>query len=190
MRTAARFGDSSKQTVDDLIQETYLKLCADNFRILRSFEEHHPDAFVGYVKVVTANVVRDHFKSSYSQKRGANQVEGIAEHFVPAAAENSVGSPKAIERAILIQEVSRHLDLCIVGPDQERNRRIFWLYYRVGLSARAIADLPGQELSTKGVETTISRMTRQLRERMSQTDCGIGHEKHKAAEGNLPAESF
>src|SRR5271156_3667595 len=75
LRTASRLGDSSKQTVDDLIQETYLKLCADDFRILRSFEHQYPDAFTGYVKVVTANVVRDHFKSFHSQKRGANQLQ-------------------------------------------------------------------------------------------------------------------
>jgi len=37
--------------VDDLIQETYLKLCAGNFRILRSFKSQHPDAFYGYLKV-------------------------------------------------------------------------------------------------------------------------------------------
>lgn len=190
MRTAARLGDSSRQIVDDLIQETYLKLCADNFRILRTFEQHHTDAFIAYVKVVTANVVRDHFKAAHAQRRGANQVEGITDYFVPAAAETSPGSPRAIERAILLEEVSRYLQECVVGPDQERNRRIFWLYYRVGLSARAIADLPGQELSTKGVETTISRITRQLRDRMSQSDRGVEREKHEAAEGILPAESF
>jgi RNA polymerase sigma-70 factor, ECF subfamily len=41
LRTASRLGDASKQTVDDLIQETYLKLCADDFRILRTFEQQH-----------------------------------------------------------------------------------------------------------------------------------------------------
>src|ERR1700678_966659 len=83
LRTASRLGDSSKQTVDDLIQETYLKLCADDFRILRSFEQQHPDAFTGYIKVVTANVVRDHFKSAHTKKRGAGHLEQLEEDFVP-----------------------------------------------------------------------------------------------------------
>src|SRR5271156_4584186 len=143
LRTASRFGDSSKQTVDDLIQETYLKLCADNFRSLRGFEQQHPGAFTGYIKVVTANVVRDHFKASYSQKRGAGHLEQIEDDFVPVAGEDSAGSPKSIERAVLIQEIARHLEFCVAGPDQERNRQIFWLHYRAGLSARAIAELPG-----------------------------------------------
>jgi len=190
LRTAGRLGDSSKQTVDDLIQETYLKLCADDFRILRSFEQQHPDAFIGYVKVVTANVVRDHFKSSHSQKRGAGQLEQIAEAFVPAAGEDSAGSPKAIERTVLIQEIKRHLDLCSAGPDQERNSRIFWLYYRVGLSARAIADLPGTGLTTKGVESIIMRITGQLRDRMAEPKRRTLDQTQVATEGILPAQSL
>ena len=30
LRTAGKLGDSSRQTADDLIQETYLRLCKDN----------------------------------------------------------------------------------------------------------------------------------------------------------------
>jgi RNA polymerase sigma-70 factor (ECF subfamily) len=68
---------------------------------------------------------------------------------------------------VLIQEITRHLDLCMAGPDFERNRRIFWLHYRAGLSARAIADLPGICLSPKGVESILMRLTKDLRQRMA-----------------------
>ena len=187
LRTASRLGDSSKQTVDDLIQETYLKLCADNFRILRSFEQHHPGAFTGYVKVVTANVVRDHFKTSHTQKRGSGHLERIEEDFVPPAGEDSLGSPKSIERAVLIQEIARHLELSVAGPEQERNRQIFWLHYRAGLSARAIAELPGIGLSTKGVESIILRVTRDLRQRMAQPRLAVHDQVQPAPEGFLPA---
>jgi RNA polymerase sigma-70 factor (ECF subfamily) len=187
LRTASRLGDSSKQTVDDLIQETYLKLCADDFRILRTFEQQHPDAFTGYIKVVTANVVRDHFKSAHTKKRGAGHLEQIEEDFVPIAGEDSAGSPKSIERAILIQEITRHLDICIAGPDQERNRQIFWLHYRAGLSARAIADLPGIGITTKGVESIILRITKELRERMAEPRVGVHDRIRPGPEGFVPA---
>ena len=131
LRTAARLGDSSKQTVDDLIQETYLKLCADDYRILRSFEQQRPDAFIGYVKVVAANVARDHFKSFHTRKRGAGHVEQLEVDFVPLAEDDSAGSPQSIERAVLIREITHLLDDCVAGPEQERNKRIFWLHYRV-----------------------------------------------------------
>lgn len=63
-RIAERMGDCSRQTVDDLIQETYLKLCADNSRILRNFDHRHDGAFLGFVQVMAANVARDHFRSA------------------------------------------------------------------------------------------------------------------------------
>lgn len=172
LRTAARFGDASTSTVDDLIQETYLKFCAGNSRILIDFKHRHPDAFVGYLQVLAANVVRDHFKSAYSKKRGANQVESISEDFTPPAKVNGEGSPGSIERGVLIGEVRGYLDLCIVGRDQNRNRRIFWLYYRAGLSAAAISVLPGIGLTTKGVESLILRMTKEVRERMAAQKTG------------------
>jgi RNA polymerase sigma-70 factor (ECF subfamily) len=187
LRTAGRLGDASRQTVDDLIQETYLKLCADNFRILRTFEQQHTDAFTGYVKVLTANVVRDHFKSLHTQKRGAGQLAQIAEDFLPIAADDTAGSPQSIERAVLIQELTCHLDLCLAGPDRDRNRRIFWLHYRAGLSARAIAGLPGIRLTPKGVESILQRLTRDLRQRMAEPIGPLRNQLQPEPEGFLSA---
>src|SRR5215469_6204938 len=42
LRTCTRHGGSTNQTVDELIQDTYLKLCADNYRLLREFDHRHP----------------------------------------------------------------------------------------------------------------------------------------------------
>jgi RNA polymerase sigma-70 factor, ECF subfamily len=187
LRTAGRLGDASRQTVDDLIQETYLKLCADNFRILRTFEQQHPDAFTGYVKVLTANIVRDHFKSIHTQKRGAGQLAPIEEDLIPIAAGNTAGSPQSIERAVLIKEIGRHLDLCLAGPDRERNRRIFWLHYRAGLSARAIAGLPGVRLTPKGVESILMRLTKDLRQRMAAPLFPLKEQLRPEPEGFLSA---
>src|SRR5271166_2252514 len=187
LRTATRFGEASTGVVDDLIQETYLKCCADNFRVLIEFDHRHPESFVGYLQVLAANVVRDYFKSAYSQKRGANQVESISEDFTPSAITDGAGSPGSIERGILINEVRSHLELCIEGRDKDRNRRIFWLYYRVGLSAAAISILPGIGLSTKGVESLILRMTKEVRERMLAPKPASRRTKQNPGEGILSA---
>src|SRR5690349_21281985 len=53
--------------VDDLVQETYLKLCANDFKCLREFVCEHESALYGFLKVVASHVVHDHFRSSYSQ---------------------------------------------------------------------------------------------------------------------------
>ena len=186
LRTALGLGDSSTQTVDDLIQETYLKLCSENFRLLRNFDQHHPDSFFGYLKVVTANVVRDSFKSLRAQKRGSDRINDIADYAV-AAAEDSAGSPKAIERQIMLQDVQRFLDVYVVGIHRERNQRIFWLYYRTGLSAGAIATLPGIKLDPKGVETVINRIKGDLRKRMAIPGQIGPAEIRRRAEGILPS---
>ena len=41
LRIARRWGESSPQLIDGLVQETYLKVCDDNFRMLRKFKSDH-----------------------------------------------------------------------------------------------------------------------------------------------------
>jgi len=190
LRAASRFGDPSKETVEDLIQETYLKLCADNYRVIRNFEHRHPDAFVGFVQVIAANVVRDHFKSSYSEKRGSNRIEGISDEMVPVARDGGQGSPKAIERSILIEQVKQHLEYCVPEIERDQSIRVFWLYYRAGLSARAIAELPGINLGTKGVESLIFRIKRELQVRIGMRTSARISSEAEPNKGILSTESF
>jgi RNA polymerase sigma-70 factor, ECF subfamily len=166
LRVARRWGEPSPQQVDDLVQETYLKLCADNFRTLGRFKSQHPDAFYGYLKVVTANLVHDHFKAAHSSKRGSGAIEIAVDEQVQSAPD-ALGSTSAVrssEREILLQEVNAALSRVAAGPHLERDRKLFWLYYRVGLTADEIAGLPSIGLSTKGVESSLLRLTRLLRQ--------------------------
>ena len=167
LRVARRWGESSPQLVDDLVQETYLKLCADDCRLLRSFQPQHPDAFYGFLKVVTANLVHDHFKATQSAKRGADLLasEGLPPE--PLADGKQAGSETAIERQVFLNQVDECLRRAEAGPDQRRNCVIFWLYYRQGLTAAAIAALPSIGLTTKGVESTLLRLTRLIRSELN-----------------------
>jgi len=187
MRIACRFGNPSRDVIDDLVQETYLRLCADNYSALRRFVEQHPNAFLAYIKTVAANVARDYFKAICSAKRGANQVQGLPEDFAPSAPAEAPGQELWIQRSLLLKEIQEHLSACLRGRDRERTTMIFWLYYRAGLSAGEIASLPGIGLNIKGVESTLLRTTRMLRERM---DCGQMRQSLNKAEGILPASSF
>ena len=190
LRTAQTLGDASAPTVDDLIQETYLKLCSSNFRLLREFEQRNPDAFVGFVKVVAANVTRDYFKALRSKKRGANLLMDAPDLASLNAPDEGVGNPEAIERRVLLQEIQHFLEICTAGPDQERKQTVFWLYYRAGLSAGAIAALPEVELTTKGVESLILRVTKELREQMTSPTKTEDRRNKNTSEGLLPASSL
>lgn len=167
LRVSRKWGENSPQVVDDLIQDTYLKLCAERTNLLQNFKPAHADAIYGYIKVFTANLVHDHFKSLRSAKRGGltapisvDSEDGGDSSSVPRT------PPALLEREVLIREIDACLRVVSVGPSSERDRRIFWLYYRIGLAASAIAAVPSIELTTKGVESTLLRLTRQIRERL------------------------
>lgn len=179
LRVARRWGKPSPQLIDDLVQDTYLKLCADNCRLLREFKSQHEDAFYGYLKVVTANLVHDHFKATHSAKHGSGAAEVTDEAILASAADSpsASASARSTERGIQLQEFDAALLRLAQGPHLERDRRVFWLYYRTGLAASAIAALPSIGLSTKGVESTILRLTRLLRQELvegrQQQDGGL-----------------
>jgi RNA polymerase sigma-70 factor (ECF subfamily) len=165
-RVARKWGEDSPQVLDDLIQDTYLKLCADRKRLLQNFKPTHEDAIYGYIKVFTANLVHDHFRASRSAKRGGGTIpDPIENHEPPQSATWSTSSATNLDRTILIHEIDAFLRDVSVGPNSDRDKKIFWLYYRVGLAASAIAALPTIGLATKGVETTILRLTRLVRQR-------------------------
>jgi RNA polymerase sigma-70 factor (ECF subfamily) len=168
VRVAHKWGESSPQIVDDLTQETYLKLYADRSSFLERFDPAHQNSIFGYIKVFTANIVHDHFKSLRTQKRGAGittdlttELEGVVESKSPSS------TVRSIELAILFREIDSFLRKTETGPNGERNRRIFWLYYRVGLTSAAISAMAGIELNTKGVESTILRLARRVRIQMT-----------------------
>lgn len=167
LRTTQRWGESSSSAMDDLIQETYLKLCADECRLLRAYDPKHPDAIYGYLKVITANIVHDRFKALHSEKRGGNQVvEDVTILENQSGASDVSGSQYAMEREILLREIDAHLNASLSGDTAERDRTIFWLYYRQGFTTKAIAALPAIGLTMKGVESTIFRITRMVRTRI------------------------
>jgi RNA polymerase sigma-70 factor, ECF subfamily len=167
MRLARRWGEASPEVVDDLVQETYLKLCADHEMLLHRFHPKHPDAIFGYIKVFTANLVHDHFKALYATKRGARLATSAADCDQETKWVSPNSDAKSIERDVLIGQIDACLRVVGSGQNFERDRKIFWLYYRAGLTASAIAALPAIALTIKGVESTLQRMTRQVRERLA-----------------------
>jgi RNA polymerase sigma-70 factor (ECF subfamily) len=196
LRTARRWERCSIQLVDDLVQEIYLKLCAEDCRLLRSFESRQPEAIYGYLKVVTVNLVHDHFKTLYAAKRGAGEPSAEMNHDDAGAergGNRQLSSQDSIERIVLLREIDRHLANCVPAEDLPRSRLIFWLYYRCGLSARAIASLPNVGLSTKGVESALLRLTRLVRSELSKSPSkqpASEGEPDQKQKGFRPAESF
>jgi RNA polymerase sigma-70 factor, ECF subfamily len=158
-----RWANPTPARVDDLVQETFLKLCTNDFKALRDFHCTHENALYGFLKVVASNVVHDHFRGSYSQKRG-NGREDEELQTVSLVRHDPGATAQHVERKILLQEISDCLETQAAGPNYPRDCAIFWLYYTQGYTAKAIAELPSIGLTVKGVESTLLRLTRLVRE--------------------------
>jgi len=148
VRTIGRYGFDHGGLSDDLAQEVYLKFSANRARVLREFKPRYPGAVFGYLRVIAANVVHDHFKS----KRGKHPDHSPLPH--------DVAGKDELEWLLLLRDID---DLLKTPPTGERDRQIFWLYYRQGMSAKEIAAISSLNLTIKGVESVIVRLNQLVR---------------------------
>ncbi len=149
MRTASLWGERSLSVVKDVAQETYIKLSKDGCRLLRDFAIQHPEAILGYIKKTAANATHDYFRP---RRPHVYMIDIDPE------------GPERIDFRVLLKEIDEHLKHCV--PDHKRDRTIFWLYFRRGMSTKEIASLPTIGLSAKGVGSVIERLKHCLRERI------------------------
>jgi RNA polymerase sigma-70 factor, ECF subfamily len=179
-RIALRYGVLNNTVIEDLIQDTYLKVCKDSCRMLRDFNPQHPDAFFGMLKVTAANIAHDYFRRQQAPIHGGRIIHvelTDVDAFVPDS--RSTG-PASIEREIVLREIDDILGE-ISTVSAARDREIFWLYYRQGFTAQAIAAIPGYKIGTKGVESIIHRLTCYVRQRLAEKESqarreGIPHQ--------------
>ena len=82
-------------------------------------------ATTAYLKVMAANTARDYFKAKHSEKRGFELLSNGV-RLGEIASSNGTDS----DREILFTQIDSALDA------DERDRTVFWLYYRQGLTAR------------------------------------------------------
>jgi RNA polymerase sigma-70 factor, ECF subfamily len=165
-RTASLWGEHSGSLVEDLIQTTYLKLWERGRVLLKDFAVQRPEAILGYLKKTAANTTHDYFKHSHSQLSGGNKPHASTSNFDPEAGDEVHGSEEKITWSVLLNEIDEHLKGCLTGPDLERDRAIFWLYFRQGMSTKEIASLPTIGLSAKGVGSVIERLKHSIRDQI------------------------
>jgi RNA polymerase sigma-70 factor (ECF subfamily) len=147
-RIMRRYGFDRAGLIDDLVQDVYLKFSMSRARVLREFEPRYPGAVFGYLAVISANVVHDHFKSK------------AGKYHEQSALPENLAVPDEMDWLLLIREIE---DVLRNAPVSVRDRQIFWLYYRQGMSAREIGAISSLKLTTKGVETVIGRLNELVR---------------------------
>jgi RNA polymerase sigma-70 factor (ECF subfamily) len=152
----------SNSLADDIVQEVLLKLCDQERRILREFEPRGEDSFLALLRMVAASVANDYLRALHSAKRGGATITTTLE---PEQADCGAGMeaqedgpPKTVLYSQLDERLRR-------APEyvSERDRSLFWLYYRHGFTAEEIASIPSVGLSAKGVESALRRVSMWLR---------------------------
>jgi RNA polymerase sigma-70 factor (ECF subfamily) len=162
-RVSALWGDSSNSTVSEIVQEVFLKLCEDERRILREFEDRGNDSFLKLLRMITASVGTDFFRRSRAEKRGG-RVSTVPLHAsIPVEEVMDTRAANSVQWPTLIAQLD---GLLRRYPEtvSARDRHLFWLYYRQGMTAEAISRIPAIGLTAKGVESALGRLTRLLRE--------------------------
>lgn len=166
-RVGEVWGDKSTITVNEIVQEVFLKLCEDERRVLREFESRGDDSFFWLLRVITATVGTDHFRKVRAEKRGGGvPVETVQ----PLAVADQLHDTRAT-RAMEMPSLYAQLDgLLRLYPKRvsARDRRMFWLHFNQGMSAEGISRIPAMGLSAKGVESALIRLTRLLRQTVAQ----------------------
>jgi RNA polymerase sigma-70 factor (ECF subfamily) len=158
LRSLSRLALATRELVDDLIQETFLKLCSNDFRILRNFRAGDTNALCVYLKTIASSIVMDHFRLQTALKKGASKITVSLDDVAAQLAVND-GQFAAFE----LRTILRHVETCLATQDP-RNRAIFWLYHRLGMTPKEIASVPGVELNIDGIETAVYRLTKSVRE--------------------------
>jgi RNA polymerase sigma-70 factor (ECF subfamily) len=152
---------NSKDELDDLIQEIYLKLCANGAQLLLSFRDERPEALFGFLKVIAINTAHDYFRSRIAAKRGGLVTEQMAECHEAKAA-----TGVQLDKMLVLKEIDSIMRKHTGAANGPRDRIVFRLYYQHGSTTKAISELPGIGLSVKGVEGVVRRLTESIRKEM------------------------
>jgi RNA polymerase sigma-70 factor (ECF subfamily) len=133
--------------------------------------------------MITASVGTDHFRRKRAEKRGGRSEAVPIEPHLSDEVVSDTRAVGAVEWLSLIAQLDGLLKLYPKTVSQ-RDRDLFWLYYRQGLTAEAISRIPAIGLSAKGVESALQRLTRLLRETIVN-----GKPKQEFSEKKLQSES-
>lgn len=159
LRSLARWGRTDSNLADDLIQDTFLKLCAKNCHVLRSFRGGETHFLCAYLRTIASSVVADYLNASSAIMRGG-QVQSISLDDPAAGDVPAASAPlEEIESNLILSRVEDCL-----STHKDRDRHIFWLYHRHGYTPEDISRYPGIGVGKGGVETIIYRVTKLIRD--------------------------
>jgi len=166
----------TENTVDDLVQMVYYRLVADRSEALKRFVGAHANSIYQYLILISINVVRDYFREMRAQKRpkiaySLDELIGSdgTSTLLGDAASGLDGTPlPANSSPFTMNEIEAALRKAASWKNRDRDILIFKLHYLHGMTLEEITKAKGIKLSTVGVNSTITRVTRKVRRLLSK----------------------
>ena len=161
-----------QDTVEDLVQDVYMKLLANNCKALKDFIGASENSVYTYLGIIARNEVRNYFTKINAQKRptverSIDDLLNISEKGGKIRTKNITRSPYAdLEVEFLKEEIENILDRIVTGSSKHRNKLIIKLNIYQGLSAEQIASQLPYDLSSKTVSNLITKIKQKLRQQL------------------------
>jgi len=159
-----------RNLIEDLTQNTYLRLVKDDCKRLRNYIGENDKSIYSYLALVVRTAVSEHEKKENAQKRqhrkkslydpagneGLILIEILTNPYAPPPDEKLM-----IES--LRQEVEMILDEILTGSEKERDKEIFLYHVYEGQSAQQISERVS--LSPKRIRNIVTMIRRRLKAR-------------------------
>jgi DNA-directed RNA polymerase specialized sigma24 family protein len=148
-RTLSSKDQRGSELRDEFIQDTFVLLLDEDCRRLRNMKWPHQGAIFRFMQVIACHTVIDHYR-----KNGRFSFVDLDEPAILGQLfqENHFGS--TAEVSDLRDRIDKYLLSRASKSHYERDRNIFWFFYRWGYTDKEIAALPAINLSRKKVENT------------------------------------
>ena len=156
-RVATRYGCSgSDAAIEDTYQEVCLKISRKSGKLPAWVLESEASA-QRYLSATATNAAIDAIRHRVARRRDVDATVQLEDRVAGLA--DSCGA-RSLDHTVLLGEIDAALE------GSERDRSIFWLYYKQGFTAQEIACIVSLDLTAKGVESVILRMIERLRLRI------------------------
>ncbi len=148
----------SDTMLEDFLHAVMEKLLANDMRALRLFEWKHENAFRGFIKVTTANLVADFVRKENTVKRDKTREISLDPTMPIAARAEGVSADSRILLSQIAKCLEKHLD---PYDDRRRDIAMFLLYYGHTVTAMDLSKV--YKLNVRLVENILARMVRVAR---------------------------
>jgi RNA polymerase sigma factor (sigma-70 family) len=164
-RALGRVGLAARPELqEDLLQETYCRLLADDRRRLGNCRGEDDRAVAGYLCRIAENVVRDHLRRRKATKRGRELLRA-APAVGPGALDCAPDPEARTDRRAMVAESRRiylaHGAAALTGPNRRRDLWVTYLALFEGWSSQEIADRLGS-ITANNVDSVVYRTRRRL----------------------------